>query len=82
MNALGNKETVEIPLPKLGEVLSPQDVFLMEMKLNEIPNMRFHVETRGYLSEIPNPEHCRHKEICGHTGKCESIRKYDRSCND
>lgn len=31
---------------------------------------------------IPNPQFCRSKDICGVTGKCEAIRKYDRSCND
>ena len=34
------------------------------------------------IFKIPNPEHCRYEEICNSTGKCEAIRKYDRSCND
>lgn len=45
-NALGNHESIEIPLPRLGEILTPSDVFIMEYKLNEIPHMRFHIESR------------------------------------
>ena len=35
-----------------------------------------------FYNRVPNIEHCRNKSVCQETGKCESIRKYDRSCND
>lgn len=44
-NPLGNKEIVEIPLPGLTEVMTPQEIFAMEFKLNELPKFRFHIET-------------------------------------
>lgn len=35
-----------------------------------------------FYNRVPNPKFCRNKEVCQETGKCEAIRKYDRSCND
>jgi hypothetical protein len=35
-----------------------------------------------FWNRVPNPEFCRDKETCQETGKCEAIRKYNRSCND
>lgn len=31
---------------------------------------------------VPNPQFCRHPDICSVDGKCHNILKYDRSCND
>lgn len=35
-----------IDISDLTEILTPQEVFMMEMKLNELPYLRFHIEMK------------------------------------
>lgn len=44
VNPLGNKEIKEIPLDGIEEILTPNDLFMVEFKLNEIRNLQFHLE--------------------------------------
>lgn len=45
-NRIGGREIVDIPLPRITEVLTTEEIFQMEMKLNEILHLRFHIESR------------------------------------
>lgn len=39
-------EKIEIPLPGLETFLTPEEVFQMEFKLNELLQLRFHIEEK------------------------------------
>lgn len=44
-NKDGSKNVVEISADKLGEILSDRELLDVEMKLNEIGYLRFHINT-------------------------------------
>lgn len=47
INAIGGRDIMDIPLPKIDEILTPREIIDMEMKLNEIAHLRFHIESIG-----------------------------------
>lgn len=44
-NGKGGKDIVEIPLTNIDKILTPEEIFFVEFRLNEtIPTLRFHIE--------------------------------------
>lgn len=40
----GQRSNLVFTLPNIEKVLSVSEIFAMEMKLNQLPNLRFHIE--------------------------------------
>lgn len=81
-NPLGNMERRCVDISGLNEVLTPEEIFMMEFKINEIPSIRAHISVNDVPSFTPDSHFCRNVKDCTEKGKCQSIVKYDRACND